>query len=198
MKKVIYIIAYKYLSLPLYRCIAETLKDDYENYLLYFEEPFINQEISYYPIENSLFREFRIFIPDEIKRVKEIIKNNQIQKNIHIFVKDLVNYKFNLEKEIKKLEPDIIITTTDSSFISRIIANYSNKNNIPLLLFQPSFIDPIPFNLLKIIRDKFYYLIFNIILRIPIFNWQPYWGNEAKNAYVFIWIKDFPNSYNNK
>lgn len=190
-QKVLYIISYKYLSIPIFTELAKIFPTEYENILIHFEEPFLNQEIKSSDIEQGVFSEFIIVGGKEIDRVKHIIKAKNILVNIISFIDNLKHYKRKTHDVLNQISPDVIVSTTDSSFVARIIDDYAETNKIPFIVFQPSFIDPLEVSNWKKLRNDFLHILFNKIIRLPLFNKQPYWGNETTYAYIFLWGERF-------
>jgi UDP-N-acetylglucosamine 2-epimerase len=63
------------------------------------------------------------------------------------------------------------------------------QNNAVLIILQPAFLN-LKERKVQFLSRPLYFLLY-YLLRIPKYNRQPYYGNEIKSAYLFLWGKRF-------
>lgn len=192
-KKILYIIRYDYLSSPIFNSLAVILGGEYKHIVAYFNDAFIQQNniniLS--SIEGPLFDEILIKDFDEIHYANSLLRKRGGPRNYFRIVQLLKRYKSKINCILSQTAPDIIVGTTDLSFVSNIVSNYAIEKGIPFVLIQPSFLLSPPRNTMKKLRARILYYIFKSILGTPLFNRQEQWGDESSNSIKLIWGEKF-------
>lgn len=177
-RNIIFVPTYYYLSHTLFFSISEKLSN-YKK--VYF---------------NTKERNQWIFNKKEIKKDEVLsyfdyyceINNERDYKNSKFrILQKIFEYKRyinNIKNILNEIKPIAIITTSDMSYSARICNQWASKNNIPVIIIQPSFLNfkMTDYNLKKRVK----YLLFNKILNIPFYRKQVCFGNENKNNYLFL------------
>ena len=166
-----------YLSFPQFKAIIPEFKD-YKKVLLNVNEPATSK------IDNNYIKNKNILqIFDSYIKLKPI-KQSQLSKYI-----TYKNYKKYLTKYLYKINPNVIISSSDLTMSYRVIISWCRKNKVPFIILQPSFIEGIPekYGLIKIAK----YIIINKVLGLPVYRKQNLYGNESQKSYLFLWGKRF-------
>lgn len=189
-RNIIFVPTYYYLSHPLFFSISEKLS----NYRkIYF---------------NTKERNLWIFNKKGIKKDEVLsyfdyyceINNERDYKNSKFRILQKIfehkRYINNIKNILNEIKPIAIITTSDMSYSARICNQWASKNNIPVIIIQPSFLNfkMTDYNLKKRVK----YLLFNKVLNIPLLRKQVYFGNENKKNYLFLWGEYFKRYYKGK
>jgi hypothetical protein len=177
--------------LPTYDYLSEKLFLSFINKLDEFNTIYINNdEFQLIKKNKNIAYNFSYYL--EVRGGYSFKKNKNILKKLKkIFIENKA-LQTKLLKNIKDINPDLVITTSDMSIAFKGIKKYCDKNNIPTILIQPSFFDYEETNK-KDIKSKLRKLI-NIFL--DIYPKQILWGNEDKNTILFLWGNFFKNYYN--
>lgn len=184
-QNIIFIPTYYYLSNPLFFSITEKIlryekiylelwqynkgKIDSDETLKYFDK--------HYEIDRISNQKY-----NKLSKLKKFFK-------IKKFIKNFKNILY-------ELKPVAIITTSDMTLSWAICNQWARKNNVPIIIIQPSFFDFKKNN--YDFKRRFKYILFNKILNIPIVRRQDYIGNEDKNNYLFLWSEYFKQYYKSK
>jgi len=107
-------------------------------------------------------------------------------------------YISNIKNALSEIKPAAIITTSDMSYSARISRQWASKNNVSLIIIQPSFLNFGESNYNYNLNHRIKYLLFNKILNIPLYRRQTLFGNENKNNYLFLWGDYFKKFYRDK
>ena len=100
-----------------------------------------------------------------------------------------------LNKQLNELAPDAIVTTGDGgTCINRYCNIWAQKNKVPFIVIQPSFIAD-PREKQRTCKERFGHLFFNTLLRIPLSPGQKAFGCEQPGNYLFLWGEFFKNFY---
>ncbi len=192
-RKIIYNVSYDYLSVPVFNSYSKILGKDYKHVLDYFPDPFITQDNTniWKKIEDSFFDEVLINDFSEINLINELLKEQRYIKNYLKIIYYLKKFKSKVLNLLSEISPDIIVVTSDLSFISRIFSEYSKDRDIPFILIQPSFLLSPHKSKYKKLRGKILYYLFNGMLGIPLFNRQEQWGDESRDSIKLIWGDKF-------
>lgn len=189
-RNIVFIPTYYYLSHPLFFSIVEKFSD-YEK--VYFDTK--DPEFERYN-KNGIQKEEVLNYFDKYCEVDKEIdwrnsKNNKLQRFF-----EHKTYIKNIKNILNGIKPTAIITTSDMSYPARICNQWANKNNIPVIIIQPSFLDfeISDYNL----KYRIKYLLFNKLLNIPLYSRQACFGNENINNYLFLWGEYFKKYYEGK
>ena len=143
-------------------------------------------------------------INDMASKVDYCFDYHHVEKNPLVVksLKDIKNiigireYKKKLHKQIEAFKPDIVVAVGDmGGCTNRMINNWCEKNKIPYVIMQPSFLESSIPKVKDVMLNKLGYLLFNKILDIPLFRRQQVFGCEKKSNYLFLWGTDFKKMY---
>ena len=107
-----------------------------------------------------------------------------------------INYKKSLTNYLYKINPNLIITSSDMATSHRVMFSWCKRNKVPYIILQPSFIEGIPQKYGLIKRAK--HLVVNKVFGLPVYRKQSLYGNESQKSFLFIWGKYFINNPNRK
>jgi len=100
-----------------------------------------------------------------------------------------------LNKQLAELAPDAIVTTGDGgTCINRYCNIWAQKNNVPFIVVQPSFIADSR-EKQRTCKERIGHLLFNTLLRIPLSPGKKVFGGEQSGNYLFLWGEFFKNFY---
>lgn len=192
-KRILYIPTYWYLSHPVFFSIVKCAGGRFYNVYFNTINPALHgydktrqQEIEkyfdeYHEIGDTLFWD----LPN--------IKSG-FEWKIRFYKGIITGFKAKLEKQLNRLNPDAIVTTSDlGRNTARMVPAWAEKNGVPFIVIQPSFI-----NLDRgkhALKHRLYYLLFNRILDFPLVTKQKVFGNESRRNYLFLWGEYFRNCY---
>jgi len=182
-KSIVFTTPYCYLALPHYQTILPILRNKQ------FKTTFLGLKVN----DNSLIKLEDLF--DEVcliddKKTKNL---NQPKKNI-IFenIKRVKKIKKLIYSKLDEFQTLAVISTSDLSLVDRIINRWCIRKNIPFIILQPSFIEGLLENYKSpSLNHKIKYIIFNKLLRAPLYSRQNLYGNETKSSYLLLWSKYF-------
>lgn len=187
-QNIIFIPTYYYLSNPLFFSITEKISK--------YEKIYLNTKELWKYNKGKIDRDEILKYFDNYYEIGQIFnqKYNKLSK-LKKFI-EMKKFIKNFKNILCELKPVAIITTSDMTFSWRICNQWAKKNNLPVIIIQPSFFDFKKNN--YDFKRRIKYLIFNKILNIPIFGRQDYIGNEDENNYLFLWSEYFKQYYKNK
>ena len=169
-KKILFLGKYLYLCIPQYVKLIPYLKE-FTNIFLFVKDPLIYiSEV--HKIELSKYFDYIL----SLKKLK--YKHSQFWK--------AWIYRKNLIEILYKINPDVIISCSDSSLSDMVIQSWSNKNLVPFIIIQPSFISKKKKRLFKILFKRA--LALNIFHTYKNLN---FWGNEYESSHLFLWSEYF-------
>lgn len=188
-RNIVFIPTFHYLSHPLFFNIVEKFSNHEK---IYFNPK--DPGIWEYNKKGIKKEEILNYFDNYYEIEKEIdYKNNKSNKLQRFF--ENKKYIRNIKNILNGIKPVAIITTSDMSYSARICNQWANKNNIPVIIIQPSFLD---FEITDCKKYRIRYLLFNKILNIPLYKKQTYFGNENKNNYLFLFGEYFKKYYKGK
>lgn len=178
-----------YLSNPLFFSIAEKFSD-YRKVYFNTKDP-----VSWKYDKKRMQKENILNYFDEYCEVEKKITSDKECSKLQKFLEHK-EYIKSIKNTLNRIKPAAIIITSDMSYSARICNQWADKNNVPMIIIQPSFLESwIPnYNL----KYRIEYLFFNKILNIPLYRKQTHFGNENKNNYLFLWGKYFKRYYKGK
>jgi len=187
-QNIIFIPTYYYLSNPLFFSITEKISK--------YEKIYLNTKELWKYNKGKIDRDEILKYFDKYYEIGQIFnqKYNKLSK-LKKFI-EMKKFIKNFKNILCELKPVAIITTSDMTFSWKICNQWARKNNVPVIIIQPSFFDFKKNN--HNFKRRIKYLVFNKILDIPIFGRQDYIGNEDKNNYLFLWSEYFKQYYKNK
>ncbi len=188
MKTLVFIPTYYYLSHPVFFNIA---KASHKSRNVYF-----NTKDPYFAPTNECIREEEICnYFDEYHEIDDTLFRDAVNAKCRLKKYRLFrSFKIKLEKQLKTLSPDAIVTTSDMGGIMNRMCNmWAERNNLPFIVVQPSFIDID--RVKNTFKEQLLYLLFNRILDIPLCTRQKIFGNERPKNYLFLWGEYFRNYY---
>lgn len=187
-QNIIFIPTYYYLSNPLFFSITKKISK-YEK--IYLNTKDLWQYNKGKIDSDEILKYFNKYY--EVDRISNQ-KNNKFSKIKMVFA--IKKFSKNFKNILYELKPITIITTSDMTPSWRICNKWARKNNVPIIIIQPSFFDFKKNN--YDFKKRFKHLLYNKILNIPYFSRQGYIGNEDKNNYLFLWSEYFKQYYKNK
>jgi len=191
-KTIVFIPTYYYLSHPLFSRIVENFSD--------YEKVYFNTKdlVSWkYNKEGIKKNEVLKWFDKYYEVNKELDSKNSNSNKLQIFLKHK-KYISHIKNVLSEIKPAAIITTSDMSYSARICNQWANRNSVPIIIIQPSFLNFGESNYNYNLKHRIKYLLFNKILNIPLYRRQPLFGNENKNNYLFLWGDYFKKFYKNK
>jgi hypothetical protein len=198
----VYIPTYHYLSHPIFFCIAQEAKNDFSNIYLNTKDPAFAQ----YNAEGIRIDEINRYF-DEYREIQPPMRNNGQKLRFNGIV-DLTNFIFScwkfknkLDEELKAIAPDAVITTSDlGGYVNRACNTWCEEKGVPFIVIQPAPAMDIPGNETTAARviASLSYILFNQILRVPLFQKQSLFGNERKGNYLFLQGEYFKKNYRGK
>lgn len=88
-------------------------------------------------------------------------------------------------RTLTAMKPAMIVLTTDLTLMSRICHQWARRNQVPIILIQPSFFTSRPVH--RNWKSKLLYEVVNKLLGVPYFRKQPNWGMENQSAHLLVW-----------
>ncbi len=186
--KIVFIPTHWYLSNPVFFSVAKEFRERFHTVYFNTKDPVFSRHS-----EKNIKKEEVLEYFDEYEVIDEsplLSKSRGVMGKMRCF-KD---QKPRLERQLKRLAPDAIVSTSDSSgYINRFCNIWAEKKKIPFIVIQPSFI--------KVKREKnplkerIGYLLFNVLLDMPFCRKQKVFGNERSGNYLFVWGEFFKNFY---
>jgi len=175
-QNIIFIPTYYYLSNPLFFSITEKISK--------YEKIYLNTKDFWQYNKGKIDRDEILKYFDNYYEIDQIFnqKYNKLSKLKKVF--EIRKFIKNFRNILYELKPVTIITTSDMTLSWAICNQWARKNNVPIIIIQPSFFDFKKNN--YDFKRRFKYLLFNKILNIPIFKRQDYIGNEDKNNYLLF------------
>ena len=146
-KIILFTSSHFYLAFPQYKAIIPEL-NDFKKVLLNVNELETNKIDNNYIKRNKPSEIFDIYI--KIKPVKYVR-----------FPFMYISYKKSLTDYLNKINPNLIITSSDMATSHKVMLSWCKRNKVPYIILQPSFIEGIP---------KKYGLIchWNVLLKVPL------------------------------
>ena len=171
-KKIVYLVVYDYLSVPIYNRTAKILAAEFEHCLVYFPDPYIKGDFNLNKImgENDCFNSFLDYTSKNFEEIKKIISRKQEKTHLIRLIFLLKKYRDEVLTQLRILAPDFIFTTTDLSFVSRLAGDFASGQNIPFILFQSSFIDSCSEGFAGRFKRNVLSVFFDRFLKLPLFN----------------------------
>lgn len=191
-KTIVFIPTYYYLSHPLFFRIVKKFSD--------YKKVYFNTKDSVswkYNKKGIKKNEVLKWFDNYYEVDKELDSKNSNSNKLQIFLKHK-KYISNIKNVLSEIKPAAIITTSDMSYSARICNQWANKNNVPIIIIQPSFLNFGESNYNCNLNHRTKYLLFNKILNIPLYRRQTLFGNENKNNYLFLWGDYFKKFYKDK
>ena len=189
-KKIVFIPTYYYLSNSLFFNIIEKISD-YEKVYFNTKDPASRKYNKKGIKKEEILKYFDIYCEVDKGIGYKDNKNNRLQ-----YLFKFKNYVKKIQEILDDIKPVIIITTASMSYSARASNQWANKNNIPVIIIQPCFLDFE--NKTYSLRQQIKYLLFNKVLNIPLCRRQTYFGNEDKNNYLFLWSEYFKQYYKDR
>ncbi len=189
-KKIVFIPTYYYLSNSLFFNIIEKISD-YEKVYFNTKDPASRKYNKKGIKKEEILKYFDIYCEVDKGIGYKDNKNNRLQ-----YLFKFKNYVKKIQEILDDIKPVIIITTAAMSYSARASNQWANKNNIPVIIIQPCFLDFE--NKTYSLRQQIKYLLFNKVLNIPLCRRQTYFGNEDKNNYLFLWSEYFKQYYKDR
>ncbi len=197
--RIVFIPTHWYLSKPVFFSLARECKD--KHHTIYFDTN--DRVFSKYKgknIKEGALKYFDEYIEIDaspfVEKYKEIEGSSALSKRRRTIRKMccFIAQKPRLEKQLAEIAPDVMITTGDASgYINKYCNIWAEKNEIPYIVIQPSFI-----RMEKVKnpwKERIGYLLFNILLRMPFCRKQTVFGNERPGNHLFVWGDFYKNFY---
>lgn len=187
--KIVFIPTYWYLSHPVFFSIAQYSKDRFHTIYFNTQDPLFAGHNEGKISEQELLAFF-----DEYK----VTHGRPFLKPGETPLKRAFNFiaqRPALNKQLAKLAPDAIVTTGDGgTCINRYCNIWAQKNKVPFIVVQPSFIADSR-KKHRTCKERIGHLLFNTLLRIPLSPGQKTFGSEQPGNYLFLWGEFFKNFY---
>ena len=186
--KIVFIPTYWYLSNPVFFSVVKEFRERFHTVYFNTKDPVFSRHS-----ETNIKKEEVLEYFDEYEEIDESPFSSK-SRGVLSMMRCFRDQKPRLERQLKKLAPDAIVSTSDSSgYINRFCNIWAEKEKIPYIVIQPSFI--------KVKREKnplkerIGYLLFNVLLDMPFCRKQKVFGNERSDNYLFVWGEFFKNFY---
>ncbi len=183
-KKIVFIPTYDYSSNPLFLSIVPLIKGFHT---IYFNTKEI---ISWSKCIEEEKKEEILKQFDEYRSIDYTRTRNKLVKIIAVF-----RYRKKIHGILTEIKPAAVITTSDMSFSSKLAKVWTRKNDVPLIILQPSFFDSGTFTDITSLTYRLKYLVFNRLFSIPLAPLQKQWGNEYSDNHLLLWGKHFKNIF---
>lgn len=201
-KRVVYIPDYHYLCHPLFFNIAKNAKDRFQNIYFNTKDPLFaitNKDGIKQEELNMYFDEYHeLNDPLTLSRLADFDNKLEKYRCVISFIARFRAFRIRLEKQLEMLKPDAIVTATDmGGYINRMCNIWAERNKVPFIITQPSFLegDLISNKTKNRPKNQLCYLLFNKLLNIPVFRRQKFFGNEMSGNYLLLWGEAFKNRY---
>ena len=193
------------MALPQYLAIASHIQSDRKIFLQ------LNDVVKSESIRNlkkrSLTRDSIFPVFDEYKEIRGIElaprSMNYISRKIYNLGK-FYQQKSDILSFLDHNSPEAVFLLSDGLFSDRVITSWAKKNDIPILLLQPSFIKladsvgsyaGMVTKLIKSFKIVFSKIV-ALLLQLPLFPRQKYYGLEDDYPHLLLWGRKFIISTN--
>ncbi|MFX0059063.1 MAG: hypothetical protein ACFE85_03910 [Candidatus Hodarchaeota archaeon] len=182
-KIILFTSSHFYLGFPQYRALIPELRD-YKKVLINVNEMGTKKLDDEFIRKNNVSHIFDSYL--ELKQI-EFVKFFTFKLSYYPLI--YWKYKRKLMAYLYKINPAVIITTSDMATSHRVMFTWCKRNRVPYIILQPAFIEGIPehYGLFKILR----YIVINKILGLPIYRKQELFGYESQKSYLFLWGEYF-------
>jgi hypothetical protein len=195
--RVLLIVGYHYLSAPIFVALRERLADF--EVRCYYPKDIIGADINVASAERGLLRDDPAYSelsydpPWFRPRGAAWYERSIFQRAAYWLTAfpGIRRYRGAVAADIRALDPDLIVVTSDIFFASRIIA--VDLPGRPLAVIQPAFLDLRP----RPMRHSLMKRIVNWFAR-DVFNSQQYFGMEILRAHLLIWGSESFAYYRNR
>ena len=199
-KNIVFVPDAHYLSDPIFFELAEEKSKGYRyiyfdtKFPMSFEQKSIDKE------KIKIFDEFVEVDDKMVPTIKDVFNNKNISFRINKildFLRAYTRYRHELYSQLDKIKPAAIIVTTDKLLVSKELYKYAQRKQIPYIVYQSAFINMNPYPFKRKFKNFIYRILFNLLMQIPLSVKNSLYGNEEKNAYLFLWGDYFKQFYGN-